>query len=168
MTERGGTDRAIRGHKAVGLQLTRELAHGQSHLPLPYLHIKSQAVRKVSTLDDCGSLVGRKVGRKSQPAKPNTMIYGCHSCLCCPITKRHTQRRPPSRIWSTRPMPSTRATTRTIVSSRPLPSWYRQTTVTEGVTEDLRVEGCVGRGWRWSTITPNRHGVRRGAATQHP
>ena len=65
-------------------------------------------------------------------------------------------------------MPSTRATARTIVSSRPLPSWYRQTTVPEGVTEDLRVEGFVGRGWRWSTITPNRHGVRRGAATQQP
>ena len=52
------------------------------------------------------------------------------------------------------------------MSSRPLPSWYRQTTVTEGVTEDRRVEGFVGRGWRWSTITPNRHGVRRGSATQ--
>ena len=54
------------------------------------------------------------------------------------------------------------------MSSHPLPSWYRQTTVPEGVTEDLRVEGFVGRGWRWSTITPSRHGVRRGAATQQP
>ena len=52
--------------------------------------------------------------------------------------------------------------------SRPLPSWYRQTTLTEGVTEDHRVEGFVSRGWRWLTITPNRHGVRRGSATQQP
>ncbi len=52
--------------------------------------------------------------------------------------------------------------------SRPLPLWYLQTTLTEGVMEDCRVEGFVGRGWRWSTITLNRHDVRRGSATQQP
>ena len=33
--------------------------------------------------------------------------------------------------------------------------------------EDLRVGGLVGQGWWWSTITPNRRGVCRCAATQH-
>jgi hypothetical protein len=115
-------------------------------------------------LDNCGSGVRREVGFKIKPSNPNTRINGCHSSLCCPKTKRHTQQ-PPSRIWSTRPIPLTHATTRTIMSSCPLPSWYRQTNLTEGVTEDSRVEGFVGWGWRRSTITLN---VRRGSAIQQP